>query len=437
MSENNTATVIALRPKSGAVKPTEEKERERLTDAMIKKLKPPANGNQITYDGDPPGFGIRVTAGGARSFVLSYRVRGTGRDRRYTIGAFPNWKTTAARERARELKKLIDAGGDPLADIEAEREAPTVADLIQRFVKEHLPRKRAGTKADYQRILDKHVKPQFGQHTKVADVTDEDIQRLHSKISNAGHLRRANTVVAVLSKMFSLSIKWKMRVDNPCKGIERNPEVERKRYLKEDGELGHELVRLTAALAAYPDQRTADIFRLLLLTGARRGEVLSMRWPDVDLTVGKWVKPGSTTKQKTDHEVPLSEPVRQLLSEIRAEQTRKKVAGEYVFPGKGDSGHIVAVKRAWKAICADAKFTGLRIHDLRHSFASQLVSVHGASLPLIGALLGHSNPATTARYTHLYDDPQRAAVEQVGAAIASAGQPAKKPKAKRRTKRRA
>jgi integrase len=224
----------------------------------------------------------------------------------------------------------------------------------------------------------------------------------------------------VLSKMFALAVQWRMRPDNLIKGqegFERNPEIKRKRYLS-----GDELKRLTKALAKHPDQTVADIFRLLLCSGARRGEVLAMRWADVDLTAGKWVKPGSTTKQKTEHEVPISAPVRQLLSAIAERQSGKHGLPEFVFPGNGDKGHVVEVKRAWKSVCKAADISGLRIHDLRHSFASQLAS-GGASLPLIGAPLGHSNPVTTHRYSHLFDDPQRAAVERVGAVIAAAGQP--------------
>src|SRR5262249_55952576 len=137
----------------------------------------------------------------------------------------------------------------------------------------------------------------------------------------------------------------------------------------------------------------------LLLTGARRGEVLSMRWADIDLTAGRWSKPLSSTKQKEHHEVPLSAPARQLLSKIRGAQARKdpkRPLGGFVFPGVGDSGHVVNLKRPWRQLCKTAGITGLRIHDLRHSYASQLVSA-GASLPLIGALLGHSNPTTTHR----------------------------------------
>jgi integrase len=395
---------------------------QHLTDAIVKRLPAPEKGNRVVYDDDVPGFGCRVTAGGARSFILNYRVRGTGRERRYTIGSAVDWQTTAARAEAKRLRRLIAEGGDPLADLEDERAAPTVGDLMDRFEAEHLPRKRPGTAADYKRMLNNHVRPAL-KHLKVAEVAFSDIDRLHRKITNAGHPYRANRVIAVVSKMFSLAQRWGMRDTNPCKGVERNYEAKRKRYLS-----GEELARLTAALTEHPDKHAANVMRVLLLTGARRGEVLAMRWADIDLGAGTWTKPGSTTKQKTDHVVPLSGPARQLLSEIRDEQTGKhrQPLGEYVFPGNGSTEHIVNVKRAWRRICKAAGIEGLRIHDLRHSFASQLAS-GGASLPLIGALLGHSNPTTTHRYSHLFDDPQRAAVERVGVVIAAAGQPGKEP----------
>jgi integrase len=382
---------------------------QRLTDANIKRLRAPRAGNKITYDSNVAGFGIRVTAAGARSFVFNYRTR-SGRERRHTIGSYSDWRTTGAREEARRLRRLVDEGGDPLADIEAERGAPTVAELCDRFELEHLPRKRPGTATDYRRMVRNHIRPHFGQHTKVADVDFSHIDALHRKISKAGYKHRANRVVAVLSKMFALAIRWKLRSDNPCKGIERNQEGQRKRYLS-----GDELVRLTTALAGHSDRQAADIVRMLLLTGARRGEVLAAKWDDIDLGAGTWTKPASTTKQAADHVVPLSAPARQLLSDI----VGKEPATNYVFPSYGAAGHRTTIKRNWRQITKAAEIAGLRVHDLRHSFASQLAS-GGASLPLIGALLGHSNPVTTHRYAHLYDDPQRAAVERVGAAVEAA-----------------
>ena len=184
--------------------------------------------------------------------------------------------------------------------------------------------------------------------------------------------------------MFSLAVRWAMRSDNPCRGVEKNKEYGRRRYLSAD-----ELARLTEALTACPNRQTANIIPLLLLTGARRGEVLGMRWADVDLATGTWSKPPSSTKQKEAHEVPLSAPARLLLSEVRDEQARsRRPLGEFVFTGGGSKGHVVEIKRGWRTLCKSAKIDGLRIHDLRHSFASQLAS-GGASLPLIGALLGH------------------------------------------------
>ena len=385
----------------------------RLTDAIVRRLPTPKQGKAITVDTDVPGFGIRITANGARSYVLRYTTR-AGRERTYTIGDATVWRCTDARDKARELRREIEDGGDPLGAIEAERAAPTMVDLIERFRAEHLPRKRASTRGDYDSILRLHVEPHFGQHTKVVDVRFEDIDVLHRKISKGGATYVANRTVAVLSRMFSLAVKWHLRPDNPAKGIERNTEYHRRRYLS-----GDELIRLTKALAKHPNRQAVDAIRLLLLTGARRGEVLSMCWKDVE--DGTWSKPPSSTKQKDHHQVPLSAPALQLLAHIRKHQ-RPRVG--FVFPSHGTSGHLVEIKKSWRQITKAAGIEGLRIHYLRHSYASQLVS-GGASLALVGALLGHSNPITTSRYSHLMRDPLRAATEKVGAVIIAAGKPVK------------
>jgi len=389
-------------------KPTDKSSGDRLTDASIKRLPIPATGNRITYDPSSPGLGVQVTAGGRRAFVLRYYNR-AGRQRQFTIGSFPDWSVVGAREEARRLKRLIDQGGDPLAEIEAERGAATVDDLIERFLEEHVSRKRPHTRVGYSVAIDRYIRPALGR-MKVAAIDWPDIDVLHRKITKAGHTTQANRVIAAASKMFALAIKWRMRADNPCKGIERNSEQRRKRYLSTT-----ELERLTNALDELDDRQAADIFRLCLLTGCRVGEAMAARWDDIDLSAGKWTKPGSTTKQKTDHEVPLSAVAKHLFVE-----RQRRTNGMWVFPADSRPGHRVAVQKSWRALCKAAKISGLRIHDLRHSFASQLVS-SGASLPLVGSLLGHSNPVTTHRYAHLFDDPQRAAVERVGAMISNAG----------------
>lgn len=378
---------------------------EKLDSRRLTKLAAPKSGNRIYYDSEVLGFGCRVTAAGARSFILNYRTR-SGRERRYTIGPASEWSVPAARNEAKELKKRIERGDDPLAEIRADREAPTVADMCARFREEHLPKKRPATQRLYSDVIDRMVLPKL-RHFKVAEVTFADIDALHRKITKDGAPYYANRAVAVLTKMFNFAICWGWRTDNPVKGIERNQEHKRERYLSPV-----ELARLSETLAKYPDQRAADVVRLLLLTGARSGEVLAMRWSNLDLIAGIWTKPGSTTKQKTTHRVPLSAPARQVLvalADDAAEDT------DFVFPGR--TGHRTEIRNAWIDMCRAARITGARPHDLRHTYASILVS-SGNSLPTIGRLLGHSQPATTARYSHLQDDPLRLATERVGSIIA-------------------
>jgi integrase len=390
---------------------------KRLTDTIVKSLPVPKTGNKITYDDAVKGFGIRVTAAGSRAFILNYRVR-SGRERRFTIGQFPDWKTAAAREEAATLKQRIRLqGDDPLASLEADRDAKTVLNLAERFLREHSERKnRPSTTASYRRTLDRWVLPRL-KHLKVAEVSFADIDDLHAYVTRAegGGPYAANRMLSVVSKAMNLAIRWQWRRDNPVRGVERNQEMKRQRYLSND-----EIGALIKALDAHEDQQAADIVRLLLLTGARRGEVLSARWEQFDLGAGIWIKPGATTKQKTDHRVPLSAPARQLLSRLAA-----TADSAWVFPGLAAGRPREGIKRPWADICAAAGLTGdtaVRIHDIRHSYASILASA-GLSLPIIGQLLGHSQASTTNRYAHLFDDPLRAATERVGAIVDAGKKP--------------
>jgi len=332
---------------------------------------------------------------------LSYYA--AGQERRYTIGGWPTWSVSQAREKARELRRLIEDGGDPLADRIAEREAPTVRQLAERYIEEHLPRKRSAQ--DDRGMLRRWILPALG-NKKVAALRPADVEALHAKITKSGAPIRANRVVGLLSTMLSFAVRWEYVERNVARrAVQHNPEIKRKRYLSPA-----EISRLSAALAECPSQRAADAIRLLMLTGARRAEVCAARWEQFDLAAGTWTKPGATTKQKTDHRVPLSAPALQLLNAMGP-----KPKG-YLFPGHSSGAGYLNIRGTWESAREAAGLGDIRLHDLRHSFASILVSA-GASLPLIGALLGHSNPAATARYSHLYLDPLRAATERVGAIV--------------------
>jgi integrase len=381
-------------------------DRTKLTDTAVRTLPLPDKGSRIVYDGESKGFGCRVTAGGARSFVLNYRSR-DGRERRMTIGAYPAWKVAAARQEAAELRRRIDRGEDPVGDAEAARAAPDIAGLCARFLDEYVPALRPKTRVSYESAINRFVLPAL-RHVKVDALTYSDAAALHRKVTKESGPYAANRAVATLSRMMSLAVRWGWRADNPVRGIERNTEEKRERFLS-----GAELARLMAVLADYRDRQAADIVRLLLLTGARKGEVLAMRWEHLDMQSGAWSKPAAATKQGKPHRVPISAPARLILAGLR-----DAAAGSegFVFPG-ARGGHREDIKSAWPAICKAAGIADCRIHDLRHTYASILASA-GLSLPVIGGLLGHTQPATTARYAHLLDDPLRAATERAAAAIA-------------------
>ncbi len=407
---------------------------KRLSDRIVKAIKP-ADKSRIVYDNSAPGFGVRTTPKGVKSFIVNYVAN--GRERRLTIGRYPIWSVAAARNEAHALRQMVDGGRDPMAERDARRREPTVGDLCDRYLADHArPNKRPSSVAQDERHIKHHVKPAIGSR-KVSSITFSDIDRLHRKVSATAPIQ-ANRMAALLSKMFTLSIRWQYRTDNPAKGLQRNQEAKRHRYLS-----GAEIARLVEALREYPylehvrlsradalargvksewqrrdkphrrREQSANAIRLLMLTGARRGETLAATWEQFDLDAGVWTKPGATTKQKTQHRVPLSAPARELLVRMK-EQARS----EYVFPSR-KGGPQRELKNAWDAICELANLEDVRVHDLRHTYASQLVGA-GMSLPIIGALLGHTQPGTTARYAHLADDPLRKATERVGALYDSA-----------------
>ncbi|MCE4223628.1 site-specific integrase [Methylobacterium sp. C25] len=375
---------------------------QRITETLVKTAPSPHAGSRIIYDSELKGFGLRVTASGARAFVLNYRI--SGRERRLTIGSVPEWSATAARKHAEGLKREIDLGKDPMAARDDERASPTMADLCSLYQLRHLPRKRASSQRDDLAAIKTIIKPKLGT-TKVSLLTHSDVEALHRDISKRAPFR-ANRVVALLSKMLSLAVKWGYRADNPAKGIERNPENQRYRYLT-PAELG----RLATALEAYANQNVADAIRLLLFTGARRMEVLSAQWEHFDLQAGSWTKPTTNTKQKREHRVPLSSAALRLLVELRCDGS-----GPYLFPARTGDGHLTDIKKAWAIISKSAAIEACRLHDLRHTYASYLASA-GYPLHMVGALLGHTQTQTTQRYAHLLDDPLRQATEKVGLLI--------------------
>jgi integrase len=379
----------------------------KLTEHAIRKIAPPATGYALHPDGN--GLALRVTANDARSWVLNYRTK-DGRSRRATIGSLEDWTLGAARKRAQEMRRDVDLGADPVGEVQAERRAETVDELCDRFIAEHLPRKRPSTARHYRSGIEMYVRPTLGA-LKIKAVQFSDIDRLHRRITRDAAYQ-ANRIHALISSMFTLAIRWRYRADNPCRGVEKNREHPRERYLTEA-----EGARLMRALDADRDQVSADLLRLALLTGARRGELIALRWQDVDLTKGSWTKPH--TKPGEKQHVPLNPQARVVLASRYA---REPEVEQPFLRGRKLVGAERAVERCWDRVRVAAELEGMRTHDLRHSFASTLAN-RGVDLYVIGRLLGHKKIETTKRYAHLVDDTLRAASEAAGRAIAGMTKP--------------
>ncbi len=414
---------------------------KRTVDNAASREKP-----YILYDGDLPGFGLRVMPSGFCSWVVEYRPHGGGRGvakKRMTLGAAEKLTPDQARAQAKTILATVALGSDPAGVRSASRATPTVAEFVETFLEEACtPGKiKPRTKALYSDNLRRLTVPQIGS-LKLDAVKQADIARLHRRIGKRTPTT-ANNVLVTLSSMFRFAgvCGWIPKDANPVPGAaERFKTEARERYLSvaELGRLGDVLREAeTAGLSwtlnesAGPNKAkhrpkadklrvvvspfvTAAI-RLLLLTGCRKGEILSLRWTDVDFELGKLNLTDSKTGRKT---VILSAPALAVLDSVPRTST-------YVIAGKEPGLARTDITNAWYRIRRAAGLDGtdgrqaFRLHDCRHSFASTGVG-SGMGLPIIGKLLGHSQPATTARYAHLDADPLRRAVDTIGTTIDAA-----------------
>jgi integrase len=383
----------------------------RLTKRVIDETKPGA----FVWDSELRGFGLRVTPAGAKSFVVQYRMP-SGKQGRTVVGAYPALTTDEAREIARERLGGVPQGRNPSATKHTLRTAPTLADLAGEYTGEYAMTRnlRPRTVKDARAVL-RHALASLGA-TKVIDITTTDIRRVHGELRKASGVYQANRLLAVLSKMFSLAAELGWRGgDNPCRSIKKFPEDQRWRNLSEN-----EVGRLLDACDAYAEQggrNGADAIRLLLFTGSRLQEVLKAEWPQFDLELGLWEKPSSHTKTKRQHRLELEGPALQLLQEMR----EREPDGRFLFPGeprqipdgKFEATPRADLKRPWVWIVREAALENVRLHDLRRTTASFMLS-GGASLATVGKALGHTQATTTARYAHLSQTVQREELKRAG-----------------------
>jgi len=372
-------------------------------------LAPTQGGIFVYWDAALPGFGLRVYPSGRRSFVVFYRAGGgrRGRKRLLTLGGYPTLTVDEARRKARETLVRVAGREDPAAERRAARGALTVRELSDLYLEQH-SRVHKRSARDDERIFKADIVPAWGTRQAVT-ITRADVAALHRKIGRRGHFV-ANRALALVSHLFS----WSERqgaipegFQNPARGVQRYREEHRDRWLSPD-----EVRRLMLALEGEPSPYVRGFFWLALLTGCRKGELLVTRWADVDLERAVLRLP--VTKAGRVHYVPLSAPARTVL-----EALPREARSPYVFPGATRGSHLVNVSKAWARIVKAAELEDVRLHDLRRTVGSWLAQ-SGASLPLIGAVLNHSNPSTTQIYARLADDSRRHALERHGHALLEA-----------------
>ncbi|WP_454684899.1 tyrosine-type recombinase/integrase [Ancylobacter moscoviensis] len=410
----------------------------KLTRRNVSGLQPAAK-PVIWYDTDLRGFGLKIMPSGARSWIVEYRPGAGGRGvakKRLKVGGGA-LSPEQAREAAEKLLASVALGKDPASDRSAEREAMTVSDLLDMFVERHVEAKRKAASAEfYKRTARLHIKPAVGSK-KVNLLQRADVTRMHGAIAakeRGGGKFVANRALAILSAAYGWAGRNGFVADgfNPAAGVERFEEEGRERYLTAE-----EMTRLGAALregetvglpyevdedgpkakhAPKPESRrtvfsphVTGAIRLLMLTGCRLREILHLRWSEYDAERGMLFLPDSKTGRKA---VVLSGAAEAVLTALPR-------VGTYVIASNDPDRPRHDLKKPWSSICKRAGLEGVRIHDLRHTFAS-VGAASGMSLPTIGGLLGHADAATTQRYSHLQVDPVRAAADVIAGRIAEA-----------------
>jgi integrase len=394
---------------------------KRTIDAVL-----PGPRDVFLWDAELAGFGLKVSPAGRKTYVCQYRVGGgrQGGTKRFSIGVHGSpWTTDEARAEARRILGAAATGGDPAGKKQAARKAVTVSVLCDLYLAEGCATKKASTLATDRGRIERHIKPLLGSR-KVIDVTRADVRRFLQDVALGktaidektrkrgrsivtGGKGTATRTVGLLGGILAYAVERGIADENVARGVKRFPDRKNERFLSPE-----ELARLGAAFRAIGEtgggEQSLNIIKLLVFTGARKGEIEGLRWDEVDQAHGLLRLGDSKTGQKV---VVLNPPALQVLNDIN-----RTAASPFVFPASRVDGHFEGVPKVWRRIRTLAGIDDVRLHDLRHSFASVAVA-GGASLPIIGALLGHTDAATTQRYAHLSNDPVRAVSDRAGQVI--------------------
>ncbi len=375
-----------------------------LSNRMVEKLA--AEKDSVFWDRDLTGFGVRVYPTGSKVYIA--QVRGPKGPRRVTVGRHGVINADEARKRAASVIARVKAGEEVAPGPVKPAGGPTVADLARRYMEEHVAVRCKPSTGDLARaVVCKHILPALGR-APLAALERAQVAELHQRLGRTPYM--ANMVVRTLKLMYRLGEGWGMvpKGCNPCRAIVKYPDRKRERFLTDK-----EYTRLGRVLEEAQNRRgsagAVAAIRLLMLTGCRKNEILSLRWENVSLEAREFRLPGAKTGARV---VSLSPPALKLFSALP-----RTPGSPWVFPARNPGEHVRSVHHVWKSVCSRAGIENVRVHDLRHSYASRALAL-GESLTMIGKLLGHSQIKTTARYAHLARESVRDSAERVAASIA-------------------
>lgn len=381
------------------------------------------------FDTDLKGFGLKVTPTGVKTFVVEYRSGAGGRSapkRRVTLGRFGALTADEARELAKGILGRVHAGDDPASDKAKARAEMTFGEVCDLYLSEGCETKKASTLATDKGRIERHIKPLLGKR-RIGEITRQDVEKfmrdvaggktaadvktkLHGRAIVEGGKGTATRTVGLLGGIMTFAVSRQLRADNPVRGVKRYTDKKGETFLSSP-----ELARIGAALVALEGEganpSALAIIRLLAFTGARKSEIAGLRWSEVDLGRGYLRLGDSKTGAKV---IPIGAPACEVLASVTAIE-----GSEFVFPASSGDGRFQGVERIWRKARVMAGFPTLRLHDLRHSFASVGLA-RGDALAVIGAILGHADVKTTSRYAHLADDPVKNAANEISKSVHAA-----------------
>ena len=398
----------------------------RITKRTVDTLKV-TDKEYVHWDGELTGFGVRVRPSGSRSFIAVYRTGGRNTPlRKVTIGAVGKIEASFARNEAQRIIRQSELGFDHASEKAKARAEMTFSKVCDLYLAEGCDTKKPSTIATDKGRIERHIKPLLGKK-RIGEITRTDIEKFMRDVANGktatdertkargraiveGGKGTATRTVGLLGGIMTFAVSRQLRADNPVRGVKRYPDKKGETFLSPA-----DLAKLGMALAEMETEganpSAIAIIRLLAFTGARKNEIASLKWSELDLERGYLRLGDSKTGAKV---IPIGAPAREVFAAQSAINN-----SPYIFPASTGEKQFQGVERVWAKVKTRAGFPKLRLHDLRHSYASMGLA-RGDALPVIGAILGHTDVKTTSRYAHLADDPVRQAADGISESIKAA-----------------